>query len=76
MSSNSEAVHEQKSAELNDRSQQSPQQQESQQQTYQQQHKSSSEFESREEYLENELKIMAPKRWRPATAFVSSHGQG
>ncbi|MEF1340662.1 DUF3360 family protein, partial [Vibrio rotiferianus] len=37
--------------------------------TYEQQHKPSSEFESREQYLEHELQIMAPKRWRPNLPF-------
>ncbi|QLE86635.1 DUF3360 family protein [Shewanella sp. Scap07] len=33
-------------------------------QSYQQQHRASSTFESREAYLEHELTIMNPKRWR------------
>ncbi|WP_394203064.1 DUF3360 family protein [Shewanella waksmanii] len=33
-------------------------------QSYQQQHRASSTFESREAYLEHELTIMQPKRWR------------
>lgn len=37
--------------------------------TYEQQHKPSSEFSSREQYLEHELQIMAPKRWRPNLPF-------
>ena len=37
--------------------------------TYEQQHKPRSEFESREQYLEHELQIMAPKRWRPNLPF-------
>lgn len=32
-------------------------------------HKSSSEFSSRNEYLEHELQIMQPKRWRPNLPF-------
>ncbi|MFT6897956.1 MAG: flagellar biosynthesis protein FliQ [Paraglaciecola sp.] len=32
-------------------------------------HKPSSEFESRDEYLEHELQIMQPKRWRPNLPF-------
>ena len=36
---------------------------------YQQQHKPSSAFNSREEYLEHELQIMGPKRWRPNWPF-------
>ena len=32
--------------------------------SYQQQHRASSTFNSREEYLEHELTIMRPKRWR------------
>ena len=38
-------------------------------QSYQQKHKPSSEFKTREEYLEHELQIMAPKRWRPNLPF-------
>ncbi|KJF88536.1 DUF3360 domain-containing protein [Photobacterium phosphoreum] len=37
--------------------------------TYDQQHKPRSEFGSREQYLEHELQIMAPKRWRPNLPF-------
>ena len=37
--------------------------------SYQQKHKPSSEFNSRDEYLEHELQIMAPKRWRPNLPF-------
>ena len=37
--------------------------------TYEQQHKPRSEFESREQYLEHELQIMAPRRWRPNLPF-------
>ena len=37
--------------------------------TYEQQHKPRSEFESREQYLEHELQIMSPKRWRPNLPF-------
>ena len=37
--------------------------------SYEQQHKPSSEFESREQYLEHELQIMSPKRWRPNLPF-------
>lgn len=33
--------------------------------TYQSQHKPSSSFSSRTEYLEHELQIMSPRRWRP-----------
>ena len=36
---------------------------------YEQKHKPSSEFDTREEYLEHELQIMAPKRWRPNLPF-------
>ncbi|MEJ6122732.1 DUF3360 domain-containing protein [Vibrio sp. 2-Bac 85] len=36
---------------------------------YAQKHKPSSEFDTREEYLEHELQIMAPKRWRPNLPF-------
>jgi len=38
-------------------------------QTYEQKHRPSSEFATRDEYLENELQIMAPKRWRPNLPF-------
>ncbi|GAK82680.1 integral membrane protein rhomboid family [Vibrio ponticus] len=37
--------------------------------SYEKQHKPSSEFASREQYLEHELQIMAPKRWRPNLPF-------
>lgn len=37
--------------------------------SYEQRHKPSSEFGTREEYLEHELQIMAPKRWRPNLPF-------
>ncbi len=37
--------------------------------SYQQKHKPSSEFTNRDEYLEHELQIMAPKRWRPNLPF-------
>ena len=37
--------------------------------SYEQKHKPSSEFATREEYLEHELQIMAPKRWRPNLPF-------
>ncbi|PSU66933.1 hypothetical protein C9J22_20460 [Photobacterium phosphoreum] len=37
--------------------------------TYDQQHKPRSEFGSREQYLDHELQIMAPKRWRPNLPF-------
>ncbi len=37
--------------------------------TYEQQHKPRSEFSSREQYLEHELQVMAPKRWRPNLPF-------
>ena len=37
--------------------------------SYEQQHKPSSEFDSREQYLEHELQIMSPKRWRPNFPF-------
>lgn len=36
---------------------------------YQRQHKSSQEFSSRTEYLDHELQIMSPKRWRPNLPF-------
>jgi len=36
---------------------------------YEQKHKPSSDFDTREEYLEHELQIMAPKRWRPNFPF-------
>lgn len=36
---------------------------------YQRQHKSSQEFSSRAEYLDHELQIMSPKRWRPNLPF-------
>ncbi len=36
---------------------------------YAEQHKPSSEFSSRDEYLEHELQIMSPKRWRPNLPF-------
>ena len=36
---------------------------------YEQKHKPSSDFNTREEYLEHELQIMAPKRWRPNLPF-------
>ncbi|WP_462182175.1 DUF3360 family protein [Pseudoalteromonas gelatinilytica] len=39
------------------------------QQSYQALHKPSSEFSSRDEYLEHELQIMQPKRWRPNLPF-------
>lgn len=39
------------------------------QQSYKALHKPSSEFSSRDEYLENELQIMQPKRWRPNLPF-------
>ena len=32
--------------------------------SYQKLHKSSSEFSSREDYLNHELQIISPKRWR------------
>jgi flagellar biosynthesis protein FliQ len=37
--------------------------------SYQQKHKPSSEFTNRDEYLEHELQIMSPKRWRPNLPF-------
>ena len=37
--------------------------------SYENLHKPSSEFESRDEYLEHELQIMQPKRWRPNLPF-------
>lgn len=37
--------------------------------SYQKKHKPSSEFPNRDEYLEHELQIMAPKRWRPNLPF-------
>ena len=36
---------------------------------YEQKHKPSSDFDTREEYLEHELQIMSPKRWRPNFPF-------
>ena len=36
---------------------------------YEQQHRPSSDFKTREEYLEHELQIMSPKRWRPNLPF-------
>ncbi|WP_298943114.1 DUF3360 family protein [uncultured Psychromonas sp.] len=36
---------------------------------YEQKHKPSSDFNTREEYLEHELQIMSPKRWRPNLPF-------
>lgn len=38
-------------------------------QGYSDKHKPSSEFISRDDYLEHELQIMAPKRWRPNLPF-------
>ena len=37
--------------------------------SYENLHKPSSEFESRDAYLEHELQIMQPKRWRPNLPF-------
>ncbi|MEP1382961.1 MAG: DUF3360 family protein [Paraglaciecola sp.] len=37
--------------------------------SYEELHKPSSEFSSRDEYLEHELQIMQPKRWRPNLPF-------
>lgn len=37
--------------------------------SYENLHKPSSEFNSRDEYLEHELQIMQPKRWRPNLPF-------
>ena len=37
--------------------------------SYQSRHKPSSQFESRDAYLEHELQIMQPKRWRPNLPF-------
>ena len=37
--------------------------------SYKNLHKPSSEFNSRDEYLEHELQIMQPKRWRPNLPF-------
>ena len=37
--------------------------------SYQNNHKPSSEFNTRDEYLEHELQIMQPKRWRPNLPF-------
>ncbi|WP_019672165.1 DUF3360 family protein [Psychrobacter lutiphocae] len=37
--------------------------------TYQELHKPSSSFASRDEYLDHELQIMQPKRWRPNLPF-------
>ncbi|MCC4832508.1 DUF3360 family protein [Shewanella sp. 1_MG-2023] len=59
MSSNSESVHEQES----------DQSTKANKLNYQQQHQPSSSFNSREEYLEHELSIMDPKRWRPNLPF-------
>lgn len=36
---------------------------------YEQKHKPSSAFNTRDEYLEHELQIMSPKRWRPNLPF-------
>ena len=36
---------------------------------YQQKHRPSSEFDTQDEYLEHELRIMAPRRWRPNLPF-------
>ena len=36
---------------------------------YASKHKPSSSFNSREEYLEHELQIMSPRRWRPNLPF-------
>ncbi|MBQ4890443.1 DUF3360 family protein [Shewanella sp. MMG014] len=60
MSSNSKSIHEQKSESPPSQSQMNPSNKQ-----YQQQHKPSSAFNSRDEYLEHELTIMDPKRWRP-----------
>ncbi len=60
MSSNSKSIHEQKSESTPSQSQTNPSNKQ-----YQQQHKPSSTFNSRDEYLEHELTIMDPKRWRP-----------
>ncbi|WP_192022132.1 DUF3360 family protein [Shewanella sp. WPAGA9] len=60
MSSNSKSIHEQKSESPPSQSQANPSNKQ-----YQQQHKPSSAFNSRDEYLEHELTIMDPKRWRP-----------
>ncbi|WP_119967628.1 DUF3360 family protein [Shewanella japonica] len=60
MSSNSKSIHEQKSESPPSQSQTNPSNKQ-----YQQQHKPSSAFNSRDEYLEHELTIMDPKRWRP-----------
>ena len=40
-----------------------------QQDSYQNLHRASSEFKTRDEYLEHELQIMQPKRWRPNLPF-------
>ena len=37
--------------------------------TYQQLHKPSSSFASRDDYLNHELQIMQPKRWKPKLPF-------
>jgi len=37
--------------------------------TYKDLHRPSSEFNTRDEYLEHELQIMQPKRWRPNLPF-------
>ena len=37
--------------------------------SYLEQRKPRSEFDTREEYLEHELQVMAPRRWRPNLPF-------
>ncbi|ENW0381528.1 DUF3360 family protein, partial [Neisseria gonorrhoeae] len=37
--------------------------------TYRDLHRPASEFATRDEYLEHELQIMQPKRWRPNLPF-------
>jgi len=37
--------------------------------SYEQKHRPSSDFKTREEYLEHELQSMSPKRWRPNLPF-------
>ncbi|RBW46480.1 hypothetical protein DS885_08135 [Psychromonas sp. B3M02] len=49
--------------------QQSASQQVNDKLNYEQKHKPSSDFNTREEYLEHELQIMSPKRWRPNWPF-------
>lgn len=41
--------------------------------TYKQRHKHKSEFNTRQEYLEHELTIMSPRRWRPNLPWRDYH---